>query len=200
MILFISAASPFARKARIVVREKQILTQVQEVIAPPLQNPPELIAANPLAQIPALVTDEAIGTLIDSAFISSWLDHRFDSGVRLLSEGEAYWRVRQVEVMANGIIEMVVKKFLEERRPEGEQSPSWLKRWEDNALRAFAVAETLCPDAEVFDMGSLTLAIAGTYCSFRYPHLDWRSLAPRIAALTDACEKRQSFIDTYPQV
>src|SRR5690606_3573057 len=111
-------------------------TQVQEVLAPPLQNPPELIAANPLAQIPALVTDEAIGTLIDSAFISSWLDQRFNQGERLLPEGEDYWRVRQLEIIANGIIEMIVKKFLEERRPEGERSPSWLKRWEDNALRA----------------------------------------------------------------
>ncbi len=75
----------------------------------------------------------------------------------------------------------------------------WLKRWEENFLRGVARVEDICPEPDVFDMGSLTLAVAGTYCSFRYPHIDWRSVAPRLAALTDAHEKRQSFIDTYPQ-
>src|SRR5690606_11850194 len=115
---FCSAASPYARKARIVVREKGILTQVQEIMVLPLQNPPELVAANPLAQIPALVTGEPIGTLIDSAFLSAWLDQRFATGVRLLPEGEAVWTTRQREVLANGILEMLVKMVLERRRPE----------------------------------------------------------------------------------
>ena len=45
----------------------------------------------------------------------------------------------------------------------------------------------------------VTLAIAATYADFRYPHIDWRAMAPKTAALQAELEKRQSFIDTYPK-
>jgi glutathione S-transferase len=48
-------------------------------------------------------------------------------------------------------------------------------------------------------MGTLTLGVAATFCDFRMGHLDWRTLAPRVAALHEVLERRQSFIDTYPK-
>jgi glutathione S-transferase len=94
---------------------------------------------------------------------------------------------------------MMAKIVYENRRPENERSPFWLDRWEGSLRRAFAVAETMCPEPEVFDMGSLTLGVAATFCDFRMAHIDWRAIAPRIAALHAELEKRQSFIDTYPK-
>ncbi|MBW8881140.1 MAG: glutathione S-transferase [Asticcacaulis sp.] len=134
----------------------------------------------------------------DSALISARLDE-LGTGPRLLPAGEAAWPVRRLELLAAGILEMQVKMVLENRRPESERSPFWLKRWEDNLMRGFAVAEAVCPAPEVFDLATVTLAAAATYCDFRYPHIDWRGVAPKVAALREVMERRQSFIDTYPK-
>ena len=48
-------------------------------------------------------------------------------------------------------------------------------------------------------MGTLTLGVAATFCDFRLPPFAWRAIAPRIAALQEVLERRQSFIDTYPK-
>ncbi|ESQ73783.1 glutathione S-transferase [Asticcacaulis sp. AC402] len=196
MKLFINSGSPFARKVRIVVREKGLMDQVEEVFVVPVESPSDLVRANPLSQIPALIVDGTCWT--DSSLIAHWLD-ALGAEPRLLPEGEAVWPVRRLEVLGAGLLEMTVKMVLENRRPESERSPFWLKRWEDNLLRGFAVAETACPAAEVFDLGSLTLGLAATYADFRYPQIDWRRVAPRVAALQAQLEKRQSFIDTYPK-
>lgn len=198
MKLFINTGSPFARKARIVVREKGLLSGVEEVITVPVESRPDLVAANPVAQIPALVADDGTN-LKDSTLICAWLDAHYESGAHLAPTGEAYWAMRRVETAGVAMLEMLVRMVLEYRRPESERSPFWLQRWQDCLMRGFEEAETLCPAPDVFDMGTLTLAITGTYATFRYPHLDWRGVAPRVAALCDALEKRPSFIDTYPK-
>ena len=196
MKLFYNTASPYARKARILVRETGFLSSVEEVLAIPVENLPDLVDANPLAQIPALVDDEGV-RWTDSSLIAARLDAL--SGNRLSPQGEALWAMRRVEVAASGLIEMLVKMVLEFRRPEQYQSPFWLKRWEDNLMRGFAVIDKDCPSPDTFDLATITLAIAGTYTTFRYPHLDWQAAAPKVAALTAELEKRDSFIATYPK-
>lgn len=197
MKLFINSASPFARKARIVIREKGLLARIEEVVTVPLDSAPDLVSVNPVAQIPALVDDDGVNWQ-DSTLICARIDSLYPQP-RLLPEGEAQWPVRRLEALSTGLIDMLVRMVLEYRRPETERSPFWLRRWEDNLLRGFAAAEAVCPAADVFDMGSLTLGIAATYSDFRYPHIDWRAVAPKVAALQVELEKRQSFIDTYPK-
>ena len=199
MKLFVSATSVFVRKVRIVARERGLTGRIEEVTAVPVEAAPDLVAANPISQLPALVDDDG-NTWADSGLIAAWLDSQGE-GPGLLPDyaSPAYWQVRRMETAASGMTEMLAKIVYENRRPENERSPFWLKRWEGNLLRAFAHAGTLCPSPDVFDMGTLSLAIAATFCDFRQPHLDWRAVAPRIAALQAALEKRQSFIDTYPK-
>ena len=199
MKLFISSTSVFVRKVRVVIREKGLVDRVQESAAVPVESAPELVAVNPLSQLPALIGDD--GThWSDSNLISAWLDTQGD-GPRLLPDAgtDAYWRVRRIETAASGMAEMLAKIVYENRRPENERSPFWLQRWENNLLRAFEQAEAVCPDADVFDMGTLSLTLAATFCDFRMGHLDWRSRAPKIAAMQAELEKRQSLIDTYPK-
>lgn len=199
MKLFISPASLYVRKVRIVVREKGLVDQVEEILTVATEAAPELVAASPLSQIPALVDDTG-QSWTDSALIAAWLDQK-DTGPKLLPEygSDAYWRVRRIETAAAGMMEMMAKLVYENRRPESERSPFWLRRWEDNLVRAFRMADAFEPDPAVFDMGTLSLAVSGTFCDFRLPHIDWRKVAPRIAAVQVELEKRQSFIDTYPR-
>jgi glutathione S-transferase len=199
MKLFISPTSVFARKVRVVVREKGLMAQVEEIIRVPVESPSDLVAVNPLSQIPALLDDSGTAWT-DSGLISAWLDH-IGHGPNLLPEAgsEAYWQVRRVETAATGLTEMLAKIIYENRRPENERSPYWLERWETNLLRGFEQAEAICPAPDVFDMGSLSLGLAATFCDFRLGRIEWRKLAPKIAALQTELEKRPSFIDTYPK-
>ncbi len=199
MKLFISTTSVFARKVRVVVREKGLTARVEEIARIPVEAAPDLVAANPLSQIPALIDDDGVAWT-DSVLISAWLD-TLGRGPRLLLEAgtDAYWQVRRAETAASALTEMMAKIVYENRRPENERSPYWLERWEGNLKRAFVVADGLCPPADVFDMGSLSLGVAATFCDFRLPHLDWRALAPKVAALQEVLERRQSFIETYPK-
>ena len=64
--------SPYTRKCRVLVREKWI-ADVEEVMVNALDNPPELLAVNPLGKVPALVTRDG-GVLCDSPLICEYLD------------------------------------------------------------------------------------------------------------------------------
>ena len=91
MRLYYTVPSPFARKCRIVAREKGIA--LDEVIVDPYASDPDLVAANPLIQVPTLVTD-ADGAISDSPVICDWLDAH-GSGPRLTPvDGPDRWRVK----------------------------------------------------------------------------------------------------------
>lgn len=199
MKLFMSTTSPFARKVRIVIRERGLVGKVEEVVFVPIEARPELLAINPLSQIPALVDDNSV-SWTDSSLIAAWLDQQ-GSGPALLppAGSDAYWRVRRAETAAMGLFEMMAKIVYENRRPENERSPFWLQRWRDNLKRGFERAEAICPQGDALDMGTLSLAVAGTFCDFRLFDIGWRNLAPRISRLNETLEKRPSFIDTSPK-
>jgi glutathione S-transferase len=58
MKLYMSPASPFARKARIIIRELDLVRLVEEIPVNPAASD-ELRKTNPLGKIPALVLDPA---------------------------------------------------------------------------------------------------------------------------------------------
>jgi len=198
MKLFINSASPYARKVRIVVREKGLLDQAEEFTTAPVDSHPDLTAANPLSQIPTMIDNNGVHWT-DSSLIAARLDALSPVNALLPAGPEELWAVRRLEVLGSGLCEMLVKMVLERRRSVSEQSPFWLKRWEDNLMRGFAVADGLCPAPGTLDLATITLVIAATYTDFRYPHLDWRALAPKVAALQTELEKRPSFVDTSPK-
>lgn len=197
MKLYITTPSPFARKTRIVVREKGLSDRVEEVLADPYANAPELLATNPVVQVPTLVAEDGL-PVTDSPVIAEYLD-MVGHGERLLpAEGEARLHVKRLETLANAALEMGVKLLLEKRRPEHERSPSWMERWTANLGRALDALEAAAPDAEQFDMGVLTAGVAVTWIGFRHPDYDWKTGRPRLVALQAALEQRPSFQATVP--
>ncbi len=197
MKLYITAASPYARKCRIVAREKGLADRIEEVAVDPYANAPELLACNPLVQVPTLIAEDGL-PLNDSPVICEYLDALGD-GPRLLPEGGAErLRVRRLETLANGALEMGVKLLLEKRRPEQERSPSWMVRWTANMGRALDALEAAAPDAARLDMGVITAGVAVTWTGFRHPDFDWKAGRPKLAALQSALEARPSFRETAP--
>ena len=136
MKLYITVPSPYARKCRIVAREKGLADRIEEIAVDPYANAPELLGSNPLVQVPTLIADDGL-PLSDSPVICEYLD-ALGSGPRLLPDGPERLRVRRLETLANGALEMGVKLVLEKRRPGHERSPSWIARWTTNMGRAGA--------------------------------------------------------------
>ncbi len=198
MRLYFSTGSPFARKCRVVVREKGLLDRVEDVpMAFPYKEGAEFLAANPIGQVPALIADDGLA-MTNSPVICAYLDS-IGEGPRLLpAEGPEHWRVRRMETLADGILEMTVKLVLESRRPEAQQSATWSGYWNDGLLRGLDQAEAQAPDSASLDLGKIALAAAALYVDFRRPDLDWRSSRPRLAAFADAMDQRPSFASTRP--
>ncbi|MDP5360372.1 MAG: glutathione S-transferase N-terminal domain-containing protein, partial [Paracoccaceae bacterium] len=75
MQLLISPASPFVRKVRVLLREADLLGAVEEVTVStsPLNSAPEVVAANPLGKIPALIRADG-PAIYDSRVITRFLD------------------------------------------------------------------------------------------------------------------------------
>ena len=197
MKLYITAPSPYARKCRIVAREKGLADRIEEIAVDPYANAPELLASNPLVQVPTLIAEDGL-PLNDSPVICEYLD-ALGSGPRLLPEaGPDRLRVRRLETLADGALEMGVKLVLEKRRPDHERSPSWIARWTANMGRALDALEAAGPDASRLDMGVITAGVAVSWIGFRHPDFDWKTGRPGLVALQAALEARPSFRETAP--
>jgi len=197
MKLYITTPSPFARKCRIVAREKGLIGRIEEIVVDPYANAPELLATNPIVQVPTLIADDG-RPLTDSPVICEYLD-ALGAGPRLLpADGPDRLRVRRLETLGNAALEMGVKLVLEKRRPEAERSPSWTARWTENMGRALDALEAARPDADALDMGVITAGVAVTWIGFRHPDYDWASGRPGLVALQAALEARPSFSPTRP--
>lgn len=197
MKLYITTPSPFARKVRIVAHEKGLSDRIEEIAVDPYANAPELLATNPVVQVPTLIADDGL-PLTDSPVICQYLD-AIGSGPRLLpAEGAEWLRVKRLETLANATLEMGVKLVLEKRRPEAERSPSWMSRWTFNMGRALDALEAAAPDADDINMGVLSAGIAVSWISFRHPDYDWKTGRPNLVALQAALEQRPSFQATVP--
>ncbi|HAJ04494.1 MAG TPA: glutathione S-transferase, partial [Brevundimonas sp.] len=188
MKLYISTPSPYARLCRVVARERGLADRIEEVVADPYSDDPGLMSSNPLVQVPALIAGDGL-PLTDSPVICEWLDAHGTTGPRLLPpEGPERWRVRRLQTLAHGALEMGVKRVLERRRPESEQSPSWIERWTRNMHRSFDALEQALPDGDALDLGVIATGVATTWTGFRHPDIDWRAGHPRLVALTDRLE------------
>ena len=197
MKLYITDPSPYARKCRIVLRERGLADQCEELRVDPYASDPALVAANPVAQVPALVTDD--GTVFtDSPLICAWLDAHGVSGGPLIPAGEAQWPIRRLETLADAGLEMGVKWVLEKRRPEAERSATWIARWQAGLTRTLDALEAVDMDATRPDLGIISTGVLLTWLDFRHPEFDWKTGRPRLSALQGTLERQPSFEQTAP--
>lgn len=199
MQLLISPTSPYARKARVTVREKGLLDRVEEVVLNPHQDPAELLAQNRLGKIPVLVRDDG-EALYDSPVICEYLEW-LGEGPRLIPEpGNARWAVMRAQALADGIMDLAAATVMERARPEAEQSPASMERWRgkiERAVGGMGAALDAIPD-EGFDLGRIACAVALGYLDFRLPEYDWRAGQPELGDWhAEAC-KRISMQETAP--
>ena len=196
MKLFYTPTSPYARKIRILLREKGM--HCEEV--QPSLNDAALTVLNPLGKVPTLVADDQ-AVMFDSVVISDYLE-LVQSEPRMIPVDR--WErvvVRRWEAISDGICDVLVTAVLEQRRPHDKQDESIIVRADQKLMTALKYI-----DADIaghtFVLGnSFTLADAALitalgYVKLRRPQLlDGHS---SVQAYADKHMERASVIATAP--
>ena len=198
MKLYGSPFSPYARKARVLINEKNI--PCEYVIEDPWADGSRIPGMNPLGKVPVL----QIGPdnyLFESALVVHYLDS-LDGKPLQPQEAAGYWQSQWWQALGNGIIDATVARVLETRRPADKQMPEKMQREEARIARAFAAADHAYRDGTFlvgskFSLADLVLGVACQYIDLRYAH-DWRVKHPRLKRWFDRIAGRKSFEETLP--
>lgn len=198
MKLVIATPSPFARKARIALLEKNLPHELL------VQNPWQTrIAQNPLGKVPALLLDD--GRVIhDSSVILEYLETLGAAPALIPADPMLRVAHKQIEAIADGICDAVVLIVTERARPPAKQSELWIARQREKIPAALHALEAMLDKGDWFTAHGLGLAEIATGCALgyldlRYPELEWRAANPRLAALAERLGARASFAATLPQ-
>ena len=202
MKLYWSPTSPYTRKVRAVVLEKELADLVTPVQVDVWGDYGTLHADNPLGKIPCLVSDDGLA-LYDSRVICPYLDaHPSGRGAPLYPlNGTERWRVMKAEALADGINDCAVGMVVEGRKPGDERSPWMVARWTTALGRAF---DAMMPEIEAlppgFTIGHLAMACALGYMDFRHPQVAWRDGRPELARWFEQQSGRLCLTETVPAV
>ena len=197
MKLYISTTSPYARKCRVLLREKGLTARIEEVETHPFDSTPDFIDTNPLGKVPAM-TREGATPLIDSPLICEFID-TLSEPRWIPKSGPARWRVLRFQALADGLIDLTVARRIEVTKPDCEPSKFWVERQESGISRALDLLES---ESDKFggavDLGAVAIAVALGYLDFRYPESEWRQGREGLQALFDRWAERASFQETAP--
>lgn len=195
MKLLGSHTSPYARKVRLVLLEKNI---PHEFINDPPREPGSLSArVNPLARIPALILDDET-CVFDSPVIAEYADTLNDNAIMIpRDDARARMRVRRWEALADGMVDSAVVVRTERIRPQEKQEESNIQRNNDAISHALEFAASQLGDNEWCEGATITLAdlalvSALMYLDLRQPERDWRSQHPNLAQWFARMSERQS--------
>jgi glutathione S-transferase len=197
MKLLYNAASPFARKVRIVAFEKAVADQIELVPVQPWPEPTTIVAFNPLGKIPVLVRSDGVH-IFDSPVICEYIDSLNPHRPLIPATGEARWNVLRLQALADGILDAAVSLVLEGRRPEAQRSPAMSDRYRAAIRRAIAtLPRELDPGKTSFDLGQIAVACVVGYLEFRLPTEDFE-LPESVGRWWATVRTRASLAATHP--
>jgi glutathione S-transferase len=187
--------SPYVRKARLVLLEKNIPHQF--LVDAPREPGSQVARVNPLGRIPALILDDET-CVFDSPVIAEYADSLNDTPVLIpRADALARMRVKRWEALADGIMDSAVLVRTERIRPAEKQEADNIVRPNDAITRALAfVSDQLgqrewCEGSSI-SLADLALASALIYLDLRQAERDWRGAHPNLAAWFARISERPS--------
>lgn len=200
MRLHYSPASPFVRKAMVVLHETGLVDEVE--IAPatgtPLAPGSLPTAQNPLGKIPTL--ERAGGpALYDSRVICRFLDDR--AGGRLHPPAPRLWETLTLEATGDGIMDAAVLMVYESRlRPPEHVLDEIVEAQWAKVTRALDALEArwLSHLAGPLDIGQIAVACALGYLDLRHDARAWRRGREGLADWAERFAARPSMQATQP--
>lgn len=198
MQLLMSPPSPFARKARVMLRETGLIDRVEEVqiSTSPLDSAPQIMAANPLARIPALIRADG-PAIYDSRVVTRYLDDMADSG---LYPASSLYEVLTLEATAEGIMDVTVAMVYDARYRGNDEASDWNTAQWGKASRAIAAINQrwMSHLNGPLNMGQIAVACALAYVDLRHDARNWRMGNDALAAWFADFAARPSMTDTDP--
>ncbi len=201
MKLYLNKASPYARLVMVVIHEKRLAARVELALTDPWASLPDLLAVNPLAKVPALVTDGGL-SIIDSVCICIHLDD-IGHGPRLIpAETPEQLPALMKYGLGRGLIDAAFGVTIERRFAIPNTKPVLAERWLTAVQRTIADLEkdpALMHAHEHPGIGDLAIVVGLAYVEFRLPEVRWRDSAPNMVNWFDRMSDRPSMHLTMPE-
>lgn len=207
LILIRATPSPFARMNRIAMIEKGIPFEIRNEI--PWHKDTETPKYNPLEKLPILLFDDGREPVYDSSHIQEYIVQKYaDQAPRLLTgDIDTDLKARQIQTLAQGVLDAFVLRFFETARPQEKQSEEWMTRQNRKIDGGFGAFEKLAGSrtaGQDYPLGGdLTIADIALVCAvaqvdFTQIRPGWREEYPELRKYWEKIEQRESFKQTTP--
>jgi len=177
MKIFYSSTSPYSTKVRMAAQYAGLAAEA--VVADTAKDPADLLAANPLGKIPALVTDDGLA-VFDSRAIMNYID-RQSRGALYPRNAAKRTEVDVLEATADGICDCLLAIVYERRsRPEDMVYQPWIDRQWQKVERALDHLEANMPRlGKKPNAGHFALAAMLRYIELRFAG-QWQRGRPKL--------------------
>jgi glutathione S-transferase len=199
MRLYTSPATPFGRKAAVVVHEAGLIARMEIVmVAGNALDPGSMpVDSNPLGKIPVLITDDGM-TLYDSGVICRYLA---ELAMPDLYPKDRLWQTLTLEATADGLMDAGILMVYEARlRPEAMRFAPWVEGQWAKVTRALDAIEGRWMDhlSGPLDVGQITVGCALGHLDLRHTARNWREGRPKLAAWEAGFARRPAMQATKP--
>lgn len=199
MKLIGSYTSPFVRKISVLLLEKGIPFEFVNEL--PYHSENGVAQYNPLGKVPALLTDEG-ECWFDSPVIAEYIELRHAEPKMLPVDPLARLKVRQLEALADGIMDAGLVAVRELARPPAQQSEAECLRQREKISRSLDALETHLQEGSLsvgtFNLATIAIACAIGYLNFRRIAPGWCVDRPNLVKLVENLFQRESFARTEP--
>jgi len=199
MKLIGSYTSPFVRKISVLLLEKGITFEF--VNEQPYNAENGVAQYNPLGKVPALVTDDG-EYWFDSPIIAEYIELLGIAPAMVPREPKAALAVRQIEALADGIMDAALASVREQARPAAQQSETELLRQREKISRSLDWCEQLLHDGRIktdtLNLATIAIVCAVGYLNFRHVSPGWCVERPLLVKLAETLFQRESFARTEP--
>jgi glutathione S-transferase len=195
MKLIGSKTSPYVRKVRVLIAEKNIACEFVEENAWAADT--KVPQFNPLNKVPALVLDDG-ESIYDSGVIAEYLDTLPGTSF-IPKDARSRALVRRDEALGDGISDAGITMRLEGQREAARQDAAWIARQRSKVEAGIAAVSKSVGSRRgaATTLGDIACACSLFWLEFRFPEIRWRD-DPVLKAWAENLEKRPSFATTRP--
>lgn len=196
MRLFYASGSPYARIVRVVARELELASEIEEIEVTLRDPNSSLLPYNPGGKVPTLQLDDST-ILNESLLILAYLDTRHTGRKLLPMDGADGWKTLSELGRAYAFLDAVTVWNRELRF--GQSAPGVLALERERADRAADALEAAVSKGGYsgpIDASQIVLGAALENFARRHKVWDWRSGRPHLSRFLDAIATRPSFSST----
>lgn len=194
-----SYTSPFVRKISVLLLEKGIAFDF--INEQPYSADTGVAQYTPLGKVPALVTDDG-ECWYDSPIIAQYIELLNVAPQMVPSDPQQALKIRQLEALADGIMDAGLASVREQARPAAQQSEDEVLRQREKISRSLDALEGYLNDGTLktdeLNLATIAIACAIGYLNFRRIAPGWCVDRPQLVKLAETLFLRESFARTEP--